>query len=229
MEDFDKYEKDDIILYRGDCNSLIGSEINKFDCLITDPPYYTPAKISSTRKSFRRSLTDYGIFTSWFQQIATKIEGSISPEGHLYVFCDGKTYPLFYPMFYPFTKNLRALIWDKKTSINGYSWRHQHEMVMWGEMPEAMPIKTGDGDIFTIRAVPVNDRKHPAQKPVELIKRFILKSTKEGDVVFDPFYGVGTTALACMETGRKFVGCELSVDYFETAKKFLEVDRCGIL
>jgi len=62
---------------------------------------------------------------------------------------------------------------------------------------------------------------HPTQKPVDLMKRMILGSTNEGDVVLDPFMGTGTTGVACMETNRKFIGFEIDKKYFEIAKKRL--------
>jgi len=64
---------------------------------------------------------------------------------------------------------------------------------------------------------------HPTQKPVDLMKRMILGSTNEGDVVLDPFMGSGTTGVACVETGRKFIGFEIDKRYFEIAKKRLNL------
>lgn len=58
---------------------------------------------------------------------------------------------------------------------------------------------------------------HPAQKPVELIKRFVRVSSAEGDVIFDPFMGSGTTGVACKELGRDFIGCEIDRKYYDIA------------
>ncbi|MDR1008032.1 MAG: site-specific DNA-methyltransferase [Campylobacteraceae bacterium] len=63
---------------------------------------------------------------------------------------------------------------------------------------------------------------HPTQKPLELIKKLIKLATKEGDIVFDPFLGSGTTAVACKELGFDFVGCEIEKEYYEGALKRLE-------
>jgi site-specific DNA-methyltransferase (adenine-specific) len=61
--------------------------------------------------------------------------------------------------------------------------------------------------------------KHPTQKPVGLVERCILASTNKGDLVLDPFMGSGTTALACMKTGRSFEGIELESKYLDLARK----------
>jgi site-specific DNA-methyltransferase (adenine-specific) len=63
---------------------------------------------------------------------------------------------------------------------------------------------------------------HPTQKPLELIRKLVRLTTQEGDMVFDPFLGSGTTALACKEMGIKCVGCEIDAEYYQGALKRLE-------
>ena len=60
---------------------------------------------------------------------------------------------------------------------------------------------------------------HPTQKPIALMKWCIELSTKEGDTVLDPFMGSGTTGVACVQTGRNFIGIEISEEYFKIAEK----------
>jgi len=61
--------------------------------------------------------------------------------------------------------------------------------------------------------------EHPTKKPIELMKMIILDLTKENDLILDPFMGSGTTGVACMETGRRFIGIEKEPKYFEIAEK----------
>lgn len=63
---------------------------------------------------------------------------------------------------------------------------------------------------------------HPAEKPVELMQWIIENSTNEGDVVLDPFMGSGTTGVAALRAGRKFIGIEQDANWFEVARKRLE-------
>jgi DNA modification methylase len=65
-------------------------------------------------------------------------------------------------------------------------------------------------------------RQHPTQKPVSLITKLILGYTHEGDTIFDPFMGSGTTGVACVQTGRNFIGVEIDEGYFNIAKKRIE-------
>jgi site-specific DNA-methyltransferase (adenine-specific) len=81
------------------------------------------------------------------------------------------------------------------------------------------------GDRFPVSIVPIKaDIKkghglHPTQKPVALMEYLILTYTNEGDVVLDNTMGSGTTGVACMNTGRKFIGMEQDAKYFEIAQK----------
>lgn len=63
---------------------------------------------------------------------------------------------------------------------------------------------------------------HPAEKPIELLKRFIKVSSKENDVVLDCFMGSGTTGVACKELNRNFIGIEIKEEYFNIAKRRIE-------
>ncbi|MFX0072916.1 MAG: DNA-methyltransferase [Candidatus Hermodarchaeota archaeon] len=67
----------------------------------------------------------------------------------------------------------------------------------------------------------VSFSKHPAMYPKDLIKEFLLLLSREGDIILDPYMGSGTTALACKETNRKFIGFEINPEYCKEARKRL--------
>ncbi len=72
--------------------------------------------------------------------------------------------------------------------------------------------------VWTFTAPPPAEKvhgKHPTQKPLSLLSRCIKASTVEGDAVFDPFCGSGTTGIAALMNGRKFVGCEMAPEYVD--------------
>jgi site-specific DNA-methyltransferase (adenine-specific) len=76
-------------------------------------------------------------------------------------------------------------------------------------------------DIHRIRHKKRRD-KHPCQLPIPLIERLLLFSSDEGDIVFDPFVGTGTTAIAAKRLGRRFIGIDIDPNYVEIANKKLE-------
>ena len=64
-----------------------------------------------------------------------------------------------------------------------------------------------------------SNRVHPCEKPTDVLERIIRTSTKEGGTVLDCFMGAGSTGIACVNTGRKFIGIEREERYFLIAEK----------
>ena len=65
-------------------------------------------------------------------------------------------------------------------------------------------------------------RYHPTQKPIKLIKRLIYASSNKGDIVFDPFVGSGSTAVAAVQLERDFLGFEIEKKYYEIAVRRID-------
>ncbi|MCF0201782.1 MAG: site-specific DNA-methyltransferase [Bacteroidaceae bacterium] len=84
----------------------------------------------------------------------------------------------------------------------------------------------GIADIIRIRndkpKSPDGKNLHDTSKPVPLMRLLIEQSSNEGDIVLDPFMGIGTTALAAKECGRHFIGYEISEQYHRIANERLE-------
>ena len=92
---------------------------------------------------------------------------------------------------------------------------------IFGKSSIQSPCNSVISDIpaFCCGAKKTNGEKiHPTQKPVELIGKFILDSTNEGDTVLDTFAGSGTTGVACVNLNRRFIGMELDNNYFKIAQ-----------
>lgn len=88
--------------------------------------------------------------------------------------------------------------------------------------PSGNPNGKNPGDVWTIPAVNASHSEktiHPCQFPHALVQRLILALSNCDDVVFDPFFGSGTTAAATLIEGRRFVGAELNSEYYSIAKK----------
>lgn len=94
------------------------------------------------------------------------------------------------------------------------------------------PLGKNPGDLWIIPNVKSNHiekTKHPCQFPVELIERFVLSMTNEGDWVFDPFVGTGTTIISAIRHNRKGMGAELYSKYVEIARSRIEQELQGEL
>jgi len=83
--------------------------------------------------------------------------------------------------------------------------------------------------IPNVKSNHVEKTEHPCQFPVELIERLVLALTKEGDWVFDPFLGSGTTVVASVRHGRKGAGAETLPDYVALARRRIEAELAGTL
>ena len=68
----------------------------------------------------------------------------------------------------------------------------------------------------------IGNKLHPTEKPIELMELYITNSSNTGDVVLDPFMGVGSTGLAALKNDRKFIGFEIDKKYYDIAEKRLE-------
>jgi site-specific DNA-methyltransferase (adenine-specific) len=217
-------------VWNEDClETMKRMEDKSVDLIVTDPPYFQPAfHYAGTRNAGapKKTLGDLSILQTYFDLLFREIDRLLSDAGTIYVFCDGQSYPIMYRSIFPFCTHVRPLIWDRMVSFNGYTWRHQHEIIAWGEREATERIPTGDGDVLQCRGVLQDGRLHPAQKPVELIERLISKYTRKTDaVVYDPFLGSGTTAVACERLGRKWIGSEINPDYCKIAEKRIAAER----
>ena len=79
-----------------------------------------------------------------------------------------------------------------------------------------------DGSVWQVAKVNPNKMQHPTQKPTELFERLIEKFSDECDIVFDGFMGSGTTAIACINTNRNYIGFELDKQYYDIANQRIE-------
>jgi site-specific DNA-methyltransferase (adenine-specific) len=116
-----------------------------------------------------------------------------------------------------FTHSTETIIWAAKDSSAKHCFNYEEMRTMNGgkqmKTVWTIPAPNGEEKIFG---------KHPTQKPLKLLERIVLASTKEHDLVFDPFAGSSTTGLAAIELHRSFVGCELEDEYIDISIKRLK-------
>ena len=135
---------------------------------------------------------------------------------------------------FPQTKNPRKFKWSGRSPSANRQWRFDEKTLnrmkkkgsIYQSSPKAMPVEKRFMDGLKgvkihawwddIKALTARHKEkkldYPTQKPVALLKRIILASSNPGDLVLDPFCGSGPTIAACHETGRKFIGMDISPD-----------------
>jgi len=120
----------------------------------------------------------------------------------------------------------QLIIWDRNSTpnINPIGFYQTTEWIVWikKEVPYFNPEQAKWKEVWGFKPDMNND--HPAPYPIEMPLRCILATSKEGDTVLDPFLGSGTTAVACKQLNRNFIGIEISEKYCEIARRRLEQD-----
>ncbi len=113
-------------------------------------------------------------------------------------------------------KFAQLLIWVKTQAVIGrMDYAPQHELIAYGWCGTHEFFKSKDRSVI-VYPKPNKSPFHPTTKPIGLIRRLILNSTRIGDVVYDGFLGSGTCLLACEQTKRICVGVELDPEYCQT-------------
>lgn len=116
-----------------------------------------------------------------------------------------------------FTHSTETILWAKKA---GKQVRHYFNYEAMKEQNDGKQMKDVWSGSLT-KASEKTEGKHPTQKPEYLLERIILASTKEGDLVLDPFCGSGTTGVAAKKNRRRFLGMEQELEYLELTKRRL--------
>lgn len=124
------------------------------------------------------------------------------------------------------------VIWDRGNHGMGdleAAFAPQHD-VIWFATKGAF-VFPGVRPCSVLRAIRVAADKlvHPNEKPVSLMRQLVMAVTTTGATVLDPFMGSGTTGVACMQTGRNFIGIEIDPGYFAIAKRRIEAAQAQMI
>ena len=198
---------------------------HKIKAVICDPPY--GVAVAESKEGFRtlsknkaivndqlQTDDEYQTFTKdWINAVTPHLERKNS----FYIFnSDKMVFALREGMVEAGMKFAQLLIWVKTHAVIGrMDYAPQHELIAYGWFGVHEFVKSKDKSVL-ICPRPNKSSMHPTTKPLDLIRRLILNSTRIGDVVFDGFLGSGTTLLACEQTKRICIGVELDPEYCQT-------------
>lgn len=200
-------------LYLGDCLEIIPT-LGTVDAVVTDPPFGTQDlgrgygrrqlhSINGRDGRIIKNDKDLSVLAGFMQKIPLE-------NGFALVFYAPRKIKEFLEAIEPH-EYVGEIIWDKKQMGLGYTVRYSHEsiaVIKFGENPR--PLFAIDSIIEAHQ----QEKIHPHQKPVSLLKKLV--SWQAGNVL-DPFMGSGTTLVACQQMGRHGIGIEISKEYFDIA------------
>jgi DNA modification methylase len=200
-----------------------------FDLVLTDPPY----EITLGDKNGDGFLAHKKYKGEDLKNISNGFDVDlvlneclrISKKCNMFIFCSNKQITKLMNWGEKTGFYTTLLIWNKYNSIpfaNGV-WRSDAEFIVHirengATFNGGIPLKN------KIATLPLNPSEfgHPTEKPLKLMEKYILVGSNEGDVIFDPFMGSGTTAVAAKSLNRNFVGCEIDENYCKIANKRVE-------
>jgi site-specific DNA-methyltransferase (adenine-specific) len=221
-------------LYHGDMREILPTLGECADLVLTDPPYKLISGGNTTGEMggcFDKSeydnsgsLVDCDIDWVDFMHLLYRCQ---KLGTHAYVMANNRNVQ---PMLNEAEKagydfhNL--LVWDKGTATPNRWYMKNLEFI--GFFKKGLAKYINDCGAKQLVFVPnENYDGHPTVKPVALMENYILQSTSAGDIVVDPFMGVGSTGIAAMRSGRKFIGIEKSEKWFNLAVKRLSDYHTG--
>lgn len=225
-------------LINDDCLKYIKAIPDKsIDLILTDPPYniaqYSTGNIPLPgREALNNDIAAWDTVAFAPEDLLYDFKRIIKPDGNIFVFTSYNLLGKWHDVFDREFDTFQFFIWHKKNPApkiykngflnscemiiclwnKGHKWNFttQQEMHNFFESPICMLPER------------LKNPKHPTQKPVKLLKHLIEIASDPGDIVFDPFMGVGSTGVAAKELGRKFIGCEIDKIYYEAAYKRIE-------
>jgi len=203
------------------------------DLILTDPPYgvaYVESKEGFTQSIAKpkrikndqiQTEENYRTFTAaWLSQA----KPYMAKKNSVYIFnSDKMLFALREGMKQAEFKFAQLLIWAKTHAVVGrMDYLPQHELIAYGWHGTHRFHKSKDKTVL-VYPKPNKSKWHPTMKPIALLRRMILNSSKIGDTVYDPFGGSGSTLMACEQTTRKCLMVEIDPEYCKTIVELWEI------
>jgi len=198
-----KVQIGDATLYLGDCMDILPT-LDKVDAVITDPPYgIGESGGEKNRYTHTRFKTPKHEDGGWDAARPSKgVFDALQAMSRVFVCWGGNYFADFLP------PSMGWLYWDKKIggdfSDGELAYTNRKKALRSFSMHPFQGLSGG------------KDRQHPTQKPVELM-RWCIEQAGNPETILDPFMGSGTTGVAAIQLGRKFIGIEREPKYFDIA------------
>lgn len=220
----------DCTLYLGDSLTVL-EHLDEVHTIIMDPPYSSGARTTAqlrgrggmSRKdewkenplpNDRLSVNGF----SWLmRQVGLEAQRLLVDGGSLLSFIDWRQYPTLYGCIESCNfQIINLVVWDKEIFGMGNGFRNQHELILHASKGTPRIFDRSVPNVIGSKRIASSDL-HPTEKPVGLLEELVRVCADRGETVLDPFMGSGTTGVAALKNGRRFIGIELDPNYFEVA------------
>lgn len=222
-------------LYLGDALDVVG-DLGSVDAFIMDPPYSSGARTSAEvrgRGGMSRGvlwksqpLTNDRMTVTGFvwlmRQIGLRAADTLVDGGSLLSFIDWRQYPTLYGVLESCNLRIQTLVvWDKEDMALGNGFRNQHELIVHAAKDTPNVFDRSTPNVLRHKRISSSEL-HPTEKPIGLFEMLVQVVTDVGGIVVDPFMGSGACGAACLRHGRRFIGVEIELRYFDIACRRIE-------
>jgi site-specific DNA-methyltransferase (adenine-specific) len=229
-------------LYNGDCLEVMGGLPDRsVDCVVCDLPYFGVVEFD-----FDNQWASLDEYLGWVEMLVAEYARLAKDNANVFLFTSRQYNRHICALLDRYFDERRIIVWCRKRGFNttrGHALASGYEPICYYSRGEAvfnnLKIKPDtkrkeytegmlrDGiclsDVWSdIPALPHNSKErtsHPTQKPIALMERIVLLGSNEGDTVLDNCMGSGSTGVACVNTGRNFIGIEVDRHYFGVAEQ----------
>ena len=218
-----KVQIGDCTLYQGDCLEIMPT-LGKVDAVVTDPPYGVNLKAKRTKHNRIEATTTYrddegeirelvlNAFDTW---CASNTRRAIVTPG-IKLLQD-----------WPKAKSIGTVFCANGAGMDSWGFGCNHPILYYGTCPyTASGLGSRPNSFYSPHpgghVTGENKIDHPCPKPLAWMNWLVNRASFPGHIILDPFMGSGTTGVACVKLGRKFIGIELELKYFDIACKRIE-------
>lgn len=210
---------------------------NSIDFILTDPPYNLGPHSTGNiplpgRSAMNNDVAEWDKIDFNPEEWADEFIRILKPSGNLFIFTSYNQLGRWYNCLDHRFDTSNFMIWHKTNpapKIFKAGFLNSCEMIFtcWNKKHTWNFISQAEMHNFIQSPICMSPErlknpKHPAQKPVSILKKMIEIASNKDDIIFDPFMGVGSTGVAALELDRRFIGVELDETFFAAAKKRIE-------
>ena len=222
-------------IHLGDSFKLMKNIPDKsVDLIVTDPPY-----LLTQKTNLDRNKSD-NIFTKKIMKIAGELKESeldsfdtiewckealrVMKKINIYIWCSKLQIPMYFDFFIKeHGCNFNILEWIKTNPVPNFKNQYSNDKefcLYFRKGGYCVPKDMRSSRTYFLQPINLEEKElygHPTIKPLNIIKQLVENSSREGEVVLDPFIGSGTTAVACVELNRQYIGIEKNEKFYNIA------------
>ena len=205
------------------------------DLVVTDPPYLIKSMNGGgfiKNRPYKKDL-DNDLIKGFSESILDEL-CRVMKKINIYIWCSKEQIAWLLSYFQNKRANIDLLTWHKTnpTPACNNNYLPDTEYIVFAREKGVKIYGTYQTKKkYYITPINSKDKKlynHPTVKPLEIIQNFIINSSLEGEIVLDPFMGSGTTAVACINTNRNYIGFEIDERYYKIAEKRINDSLFGV-